>query len=300
MRAAVWLAWSLAALSVAMFSISVALAVLALYSSPTTQGPSEWGTSGPLSNLLFVSPFLAFPLVGALISSRRPGNPIGWICLVAGLFWMFIFLSSASGAYELAKTGTTTSSVTLDALFQWIWVPPVGLLGIYMVLLFPDGRLPSKRWRPFALFAGGVMALICVMFVLVPGPVEDRTGALNPFGLESLAWAADVVLFVILLLPVCIVVSALSLVLRYRRSGAEVREQIKWVAFAACFAGAIYLSSILIRILFVTVSMDTATPDPFWLTLLDNFGVFSYAGIPVAMGFAILKYRLYDIDVIIN
>ena len=168
MRVAAWLAWSLAGISVAMFSISVALTVSALYSGPATQNPSEWGTSGPLSNLLFVSPFLAFPLVGALIASRRPRNPIGWICLVAGLFWMFIFLSSASDSYELAKTGTTTSSVTLDALFQWIWVPPVGLLGIYMILLFPDGGLPSRRWRPFAFFAGAAMILTSAAVTLGP------------------------------------------------------------------------------------------------------------------------------------
>jgi hypothetical protein len=77
-------------------------------------------------------PFLAFPLVGALIASRRPENPIGWICLIAGLFWMFILVESST-------PGSTSSPVIIDALFQWTWVPPVGLLGIYMILLFPDG-----------------------------------------------------------------------------------------------------------------------------------------------------------------
>src|SRR5215208_5954348 len=134
-RTASWLAWSLAALSVAMFLFSFALTVLSLYAGPTTQPPSDWGTAGPLSSLLIFSPFLAFPVVGGLIASRRPENPIGWICIVAGLFWMYIILADASDAYELARTGAGTSSVTLDALLGWLWVPPVGLLGIYLILL---------------------------------------------------------------------------------------------------------------------------------------------------------------------
>src|ERR687897_3417781 len=117
-RAAAWLAWSLAALSVVMFVLSVALTILSVYDGTATQAPSDWGTSGPLSGLLIFLPFLAFPLVGALIASRRPENPIGWICLVAGLFWMFIFLAAASDDYELARYVTLPYSVTLDALTQ--------------------------------------------------------------------------------------------------------------------------------------------------------------------------------------
>jgi hypothetical protein len=245
-------------------------------------------------------PFLAFPLVGALITSKRPKNPIGWICLAAGLFWILVGLKEASDAYAVARFGSEWSSLTFDALIQWLWVPPVGLLGIYMILLFPDGKLPSRRWRPFAWFAGVVMALICVLFIFVPGPLVDHEGAQNPLGLEWLAWVANVGLFVILLLPLCILASALSLVLRYRRSEAEVREQIKWLTFAACFIGVTYTSSLLVRILFEPESVNTESADPLWLTLLDGLNQLSYAGVPIAIGFAVLKYRLYDIDFIIN
>jgi hypothetical protein len=157
--------------------------------------------------------------------------------LTVGLFWMSFALRDASNAYALASTGTVTASVTLDALLKADWVVPVGLLGVYMVLLFPDGRLPSKRWRPFALFAGAAMALIPVVFVFAPGPLEGHPGVRNPFGLEQYPWLQGVTVFGVLLLPLCVLVSAASLVLRYRRSGAEVREQIKWLAFAASFVG---------------------------------------------------------------
>jgi hypothetical protein len=285
---------------VAMFSISVALTVLALYSGTATQHPSEWGTSGPLSNLLFVSPFLAFPLVGALISSRRPRNPIGWICLVAGLFWMFIFLSSASDAYELAKTGTTTSSVTLDALFQWIWVPPVGLLGIYIILLFPDGRLPSRRWRPFAWFAGVAMILTSLAVTLSPGPLEDHPGISNPLGLEGHSIVVRALSMSPVLLPVCILISAFSLVWRYRHSGGEVRLQIRWVAFAASLVGITYGAALVSGLFLVPEASTTKEVTPLWLALIQNAVLMSYAGVPIAVGFAVLRYRLYDIDLLIN
>ena len=88
--------------------------------------------------------------------------------------------------------------------------------------------------------------------------------------------------------------------MRYRRSEGEVREQIKWLAFAACFIGVTYTSSLLVRILFAPESLNTEAADPLWLTLVDGLNQLSYAGVPVAIGFAVLKYRLYDIDILIN
>src|SRR5215204_5710544 len=109
-----------------MFVAGFAITLLSLSGAPDTRPSSTWGTVGGL--LVFV-PFLAFPLVGVLIASKHPYNPIGWICLSAGLFWMLLSVPTDFGP----------GSVALDALTQWVWVPPVGLLGIYMILLFPDG-----------------------------------------------------------------------------------------------------------------------------------------------------------------
>ena len=181
---------------------------------------------------------LAFPVVGALIASKRPENPIGWICLIVGLFWMLFGMEKGIGAYASARFGQVRPPLTIEALNQGIWALPVGLLGIYMILLFPDGKLPSRRWRPLAWISGALIALICVTFPLSPGPLGEHPGYSNPLGQEWLAWFADVAIFVVLLLPLCILASALSLIFRYRRSGYEAREQIKWLAFAACFVGA--------------------------------------------------------------
>jgi hypothetical protein len=292
-RATSWLAWSLATLSVAMFLAGAALTVSSLSAGPATQAPSDWGTAGPLSSLLLFLPFLAFPLVGALIASRRPENPIGWICLAAGLFWMFIVLGASipdSYAYP----------VIVDALTQWTWVPPVGLLGIYLILLFPNGRLPSRRWRPFAWFAGAVMVLTSVAVTISPEPLPDHPRVNNPLGLEGHSMAAQALLGGPVLLPICVLISAFSLVWRYRHSGGEVRLQIKWVAFAASLVG-ITITVTLVSGLFLTPGAPGAEQGvPLWLALLQNAVLMSYAGVPIAVGFAVLRYRLYDIDLLIN
>jgi hypothetical protein len=295
-RPSFWLAWSLAGISAAMYAAAFVFAFLAL----GVADPVKRVSIGDIGGLLVYLPLLAFPIVGALIASKRPRNAIGWVCLVTGLFWMSFALGDGSNAYELARTGAVTSSVTLDALTQASWVVPVGLLGVYTVLLFPDGRLPSRRWRPFAWFAGAVMALIQVAFVFVPGSLEGHPGVRNPFGLEQYPWLKLVAVLVVLLLPLCILISALSLALRYRRSGAEVREQIKWLAFAALIVGMTYLSALVVGILVVPTLVSGGDKTPVWYSLILSFMLMSFAGVPVAIGFAVLKYRLYDIDIIIN
>jgi hypothetical protein len=243
--------------------------------------------------LVFV-PFLAFPLVGALIASKRPHNPIGWICLAAGLFWMLIVLGDSVPA------GSGPYPVTSAALTQWIWVPPVGLLGIYMILLFPDGKLPSRRWRPLAWISGAAMVSASVALTIAPGQLEGHPGVRNPFGLEVYPMVVQVLSGTIVLLPICILASAASLVWRYRHSGGQVRQQIKWVAFAASLVGVVYLSALVIGLFFAPEAPWGSADAPPLVDILLDAVLLSYAGVPIAVGFAVLKYRLYDVDRIIN
>jgi hypothetical protein len=249
---------------------------------------------------LILAPFLAFTIVGALIASRRPENPIGWICLVAGLFWTLIALDDQYTAYGLATTGVVPFPAAVAALSQWLWVPPVGLLSIYLILFFPDGRLPSRRWRPLAWFSGAVMVLVSLAIALAPGPLPDLGGVRNPFGLEGYPWIADATNVIPALLPLCTLASALSLVLRYRRSGREEREQIKWIAFAGSFVGLMSLITVVSALIFAPEFPYSTGTQPLWLGVLQDVELLSFAGVPVAIGFAVLKYRLYDIDILIN
>jgi hypothetical protein len=136
-----------------------------------------------------------------------------------------------------------------------------------------------------------------------PRPLENQGGVRNPFGLEEFPWLADAALVILPLLPLCILASTVSLILRYRRSGGEVREQIKWIAFVASLAGLLYLIALLSPFIFFAPKMlggGGSLPPPLWFELLFLVAVLGFAGVPVAMGFAVLRYRLYDIDVIIN
>jgi hypothetical protein len=291
------LAWSLASLWAALFIASVVLTFLS-----ETAGAVRY--SDIVGEALVFVPFTAFPIVGALIASRRPRNPIGWICLADGLLWMLIGLSEDYSAYGIVRPGSVPFPVTINALlYAWMWVPAVGLLGTFLLLLFPDGRLPSRRWRPLAWLSGTVMLFVSVLTFVIPGPLEGLGGARNPFGLEGQPWIVPTGWIVLPLLPLCMLASAASLVVRFRRSVGEVRQQIKWIALAASFMGLVYLAVMsggLISYLISPGAPGDLGEESLWGAILENVMLISFASVPVAIGFAVLKYRLYDIDRIIN
>jgi hypothetical protein len=144
------------------------------------------------------------------------------------------------------------------------------------------------------------MALVSLAIALAPGPLPDLGGVRNPFGLEGYPWIADATNVIPALLPLCTLASALSLVLRYRRSGSEQREQIKWIAFAGSFVGLMSLITVVSTLIFAPEFPDSTGTQPLWLGVLQDVELLSFAGIPVAVGIAVLRHRLYDIDVIIN
>ena len=294
-RANSWLAWSLAGLSLVLCGAGIALYLATL----PVQPPSSWGTGG-LSAVLYVYvPFLAFPLVGALIASKLPENPIGWLCLAIGVFWMLAIMSGAYTLYGLrvAGPGSVPFPVAIGSLGEELGPATAGLIGTYLILLFPDGRLPSRRWRPLAWLSGAVIVLMSIGGVLTPGKLEDLRGVSNPFGLEQYPWVGEVTQSVILLLPLCILASVVSLVLRFLRSSGEERAQIKWLVFAASILGLGFSFFVILGDLLPGASRGT---DPLWGNLLEDAVTMSFAGVPVAVGVAILRYRLYDIDLIIN
>ena len=298
-RAAVWLAWSLAGLSVIMFVASISLYALTRAASV----PGSLGASRTFIDQLVSVPVLAFPLVGALIASRRPRSPIGWICLADGVLWMFLSMIDSYGVYGLAEPSSVPFPVVIYALAQWLWVPTIGLLAIYLALLFPDGRLPSRRWRPLAWLSGVVIVVVGVAQGLVPEPMLEFGGVRIAFGLERQPWVADTASAILVPLLLCILASALSLILRYRRSGGEVRQQIKWIAFAASFMGLMFVITMVSGLAVSFIAPETWGSEnnpPLWFELLFTVVLLSFGGVPIAVGVAVLKYRLYDIDVIVN
>ena len=294
-RAAFLLAWSLAGLSVAMFVASVPLLVLAR----SAHIPRSWEANLTVGDLLGGAIFLIFPLVGALIASRRPRNAIGWILLAEGLLWMFLGMTDYYGLYGVARPGSVPFPVGVAAVNNFMWVPAVGLLGTYVFLLFPDGRLPSRRWRPLAWLSGTVIVLVSILVGLTPGGLQNLGGIRNPYALEGYPWLETVAYIVLPLLPLCMLASVISLVMRYRRSRGEERQQIKWIAFAASFVGLLYLIAMVCAFIFPSGAWFQAG-SPLWLDLLGYAALSSFTLVPIAIGFAVLRYRLYEIDIIIN
>jgi hypothetical protein len=136
--------------------------VVLYFVAPSVQSASNWGILGTVGDMLVFVSFLAFPIVGALIASKHPRNPVGWICLADGLLWMLIDTFEYYSTYGVTQRGSVPFPDAIAALNNWLWVPTVGLVGTYLLLLFPDGKLPSKRWLPLAWLSGAVIVLLSI------------------------------------------------------------------------------------------------------------------------------------------
>ncbi|MGH2572683.1 MAG: histidine kinase, partial [Actinomycetota bacterium] len=243
-------------------------------------------------NAVFAAIFTAMALVGALIASRRPENPIGWILLAGSAGVGVAFFAQEYAFYALV---TNPRSAPGGEWAAWVsgfaWVVAVIPMIVFLLLLFPDGRLPSPRWRPVAWVSAAIIAMSFLLVAFSPEldfdvPIE------SPVGIETLRGVADVAFAVLLpILVATIVASALSLVIRFRRAHGEEREQIKWLVFAAILLAAWLAIGIVLDFLQVEYS------DSVVGTLAD---MVVFAALPVAAGIAILKYRLYDIDIVIR
>ena len=251
-----------------------------------------------------VDPFhvglLAFPVVGALVASRQPRNALGWIMLGVGAVNALDDVLVVYTSYGLTiEPGSLPRPDLALALSSPMWVPLIGIMGTFVILLFPDGRLPSPRWRPWAWLCAIAMLLSFVSILIAPASFPDLgyPGIKNPLGIEALRPFRNAVFAVIFLIPISIVGCALGLIQRFRRSQGQDRLQLKWLAAAGGATATVYLATMVASI---AVGSPWDGSGPLWLSLLQNLAAFSFLLIPVAVGVAILKYRLYDIDLIIN
>ena len=274
-----WHSWLALAVVVFLF---VGLTVLLLL------GPQDPNfRRDPAGFVAFVCAFAAFGLVGALIIWQRPGNVLGWILAADGLLavWGASADTYADSAYV---AGGRMDPLYLAAVWTslWYWFPLLGLTMIFTPLLFPDGKPPSPRWRPVVWAAGLALALITFLAAFrerieFPGISMD-----NPVGIPGIENPENSRIGSVLLAFYLVFVAAalVSVVLRYLRSGGMQRQQIKWLMFATLMA------------LLLTVSENL-------VTFLPDSGVpfaVSIALFPIAIAVAVFRYRLYDIDIIIN
>lgn len=205
-----------------------------------------------------------------------------------------------AGLIAHRPTGISTRRTTdiAGAITGAAWAAPVGIMGTFLLLLFPTGHLPSRRWRSVAYLAAFAIIGCTVVSLLQPGPMSGGgyPTTTNPFGVESLASVLKPAQSIVLLLAVSIGASAASLIVRFRRAPAAERLQIKWLVTAAAVVAALYVVDISVS---AVVSRSTSVQSP-WLDLLDNLGVLGFGLIPVAIGIAVLRHKLFEIDAIIR
>jgi hypothetical protein len=244
---------------------------------------------------VFVFEILAFPIVGALIAARQPQNAVGWIMLGLGVAAAVAEGFAIYAHFGLAGGGEPWPGAAVAlALEQHLWVPIIGLPGTFLILLFPDGRLPTRQWRGWAYFCGAALVVVYVVLTIATDSFADSgyPGVQNPLGvdaLESMGW----ILALPALIPIAIVGCAVALIRRFRRASGLERTQLKWLAAAAGVVAASYMVAMVLNFRY-------GDPDPRWLEVVGNLAVGAFVLIPIAIGIAIFRYRLYDIDAIIN
>ncbi|MBA3628441.1 MAG: hypothetical protein H0W55_02010 [Actinobacteria bacterium] len=282
-RTAAPLAWSLCGVYFLLLGFGL---VVGLGATPTF---SPVGLDVPVWSMALLGlAFLAFSVMGALVAARHPGNAVGWLLLAIGL----------SGGLTLALIAYVATALPARRWAEWIstWISTGPFTQIvFVLLLFPDGRLPSTRWRVVA-WANALATLAFMAGSLAPYTTQDYAFS-NPVGIESLRGSIvqDGTLGWVLL-PLTMVAAAACFVVRFRRSTGDRRLQLKWFSFAASLVAAGYL---VLQAAWVSSWLLPADD-----TVLVGTGmlvcVLCLMTVPVASGVAILRYHLYDIDLVIN
>ena len=283
-REAAWLAWYMCAVSLALMALGLLLLV-----TSRSRGGAPVFDYWLLNTVIAVS----FSPVGAVIAPRLPPrNPIGWLFCTIGLIGaMRPFVAEYAIATLLAEPGSLLSKLpggeALAWVSSWVWVVHFGPF-LFLALLFPDARLPSPRWRPFAWVVGVVVAGGTVAVALWPETAARFDRVNNPLGIEV---AAPVINPMETILYALALISAASLLVRLLHSKGVERQQVKWFAYAVVMLA---ISTTLAYVVSEAMDVD-------WLGWISSILVIaSLVGLPVAMSIAILRYRLYNIDVLIN
>jgi hypothetical protein len=280
-KEAAWLAWYMCALSLGLTTLGLVLLALSRENLGVLVF-EQWAEDAVVA--------IGFSTIGAFVAPRFPSrNPIGWLFCAIGLVGAVLLFCGEYAAYSLLSyPGTQPSGEAAAWVASWLWVAHVGLFA-FLGLLFPDGRPPSPRWRPFGWLVGASVVVGSIAAAYSPGPVEGLGVHRNPLGIEglpNLSVSVEVLVFALTL------GAATSLFVRMRRSSGLERQQIRWFAYAtAVLAGG---STVL------HVISDAL--GAWWLHWEVGFvaTMVGLAGLPIALGVAVLRYRLHDVNLIVN
>ncbi len=283
------LAWALWAVAVTLVAAEVLFAI----QNGGREGGGSYGavfdgSYGAVFDTLFRLGLLVFPTVGAFVASRRPKNAIGWIMLGTGVLLALSGFALSYATYGLfTRPGGVPAADVMAWISAWIFLPPLFATPPLLFLLFPDGGLLGPRWRAaLALVVLGTLAAATAS-ALTPGTLQEAPfeQIANPFGVDGAEVALEILFTIGWIAGISgIVVGSVSMLVRLRHSRGVERQQLKWIAGAA----ALFAAAVL-------------TANPIFGDVLGQIIVLgAFCSIPIAAGIAILRHRLYDIDVIIN
>jgi uncharacterized membrane protein YhdT len=280
-RTANRLAWGSCALSLVLTALSLLLLILNL-SYPNAHLYEPW-----LDNTLTA---ISYAPVGALIASRHPENPVGWLLCLYGFVISLSYFSAEYAIYALlAQPDSLPAGEAMAWVFSWM-LPLVIGFSTLSYLLFPTGRLPSRRWRWAVWLTVAFIVVGVLLGAFSSGPLSDLGPIQNPLGIVSLADIYSAILYTTFSVLLVAVIS--SVFVRLRRAGGVEHQQIKWFAYAVA------ANAIAVVVAYVIPGL---IETPLWFErvgfALNNIVI---PAIPIAIGIAILRYRLYDIDLLIN
>lgn len=300
-RRAARVAWAL----VGVYAAGAILSVWIMEQVRSRWAPDAGGLSAAGEIAPLLGAFTLFAVVGALIVSRRPRQPVGWVMLGAALAVMASWLASS---YALLTIGASPTAPPVGGLVAGLSSEPLAILGtvvlavVLLLLLYPDGRLPSARWRP-AVWATAVVFVLGASGLVLQDPLADRLHVAghpsvtvyvvdNPLSPDWLGTAVTDPLQGVMGIGagLLILVAVASLVVRFRRAHGVERQQIRWLAVAGAATGAV-----MVAMLLVGLATRDWPPGLLWMLLS-----LSLAGYPLAVGVAVLRYRLYEIDRIVS
>ena len=275
-RASVLLAIAAVAIAFAMVGVPMGIATL-----------GDYGPTGILFIFIFPAIVLSLTLVGGFVAFRVPDNPVGWLLETAGLFAAVGIFGGTYANYDHAVSAGLPLVAPIAWLSGWTVLSAIGLLVIYVPMLFPTGRFLSSRWRAFGLagIVGAVASVLAAGFT--PGPLSSTPWIENPLGIPGATdTLATVALASNLATPVFFGGAIVSVFVRYRRAPQIERQQLKWFGLVAGFA---------VVSLVLAIPNDGPVSDIAW-----DVGLTTLALLPVAIGIAVLRYRLWDIDRVIS
>jgi hypothetical protein len=265
-------------------------------------GALAMGGTVDASSVGLLVPGTSFAIVGALLAARRPGNAVGWLCLTLGLTGSSQMAARAYATHGLIDDPGSLPGAEIAAwLTGWLANPAIFVLIMLLPLLFPTGRPPSPQWRPVLWLVLVTLAGSILISAFGPGPLSAAPEFVNPMGLEMLEGSmAPLEAAFIGLFMISVLLCAASLVARYRRARGPERQQLKWFYYAFLLVIGIFVVGSLGGGQLAAGDPTAAIESPLYVALWSVVFPAVATTIPIAIGIAILRYRLYDIDLLIN